>query len=197
MPLESLSAITIHTVILPQFANISTSASEKRTYNLLLTTSMMKLFIIAISISAVSTAAAENQIQYGTDISFPMHADHVSTNYAWLPHNVDPSIPTPKQYQGMPIQPLGDMQAKYDKYMQGCVDFYNKKGKNKGKRCWDTESDRLSMSLRQPKSVYNYTKMGFTKIRAPDVVFNLLKEFWNKNHGKEKGEQWAVGNIYT
>ena len=29
--------------------------------------------------------------------------------------------------------------------------------------------------------MYNYTKLGYTKIRAPDHVFSLIKEFWDKN----------------
>jgi prolyl 4-hydroxylase len=127
-----------------------------------------------------------------------MHHDHVSTNYPWLPHNVDPSIPTPDEYKDMPIQPLGEgAQQRYEEFMQGCVDFYNAQDKPKGDRCIQNERERIAMTLRQPQSVYNYTEMGFTKIRAPDHVFSLLKEFWDKNHGKEKPEQWIPGNIYT
>merc|ERR1711988_2079209 len=53
------------------------------------------------------------------------------------------------------------------------------------------------MSLRQPQSMYNYTAMGFTKIRAPEHVFSLIKEFWEKNKDKEKVEEWMPGNIYV
>lgn len=136
-------------------------------------------------------------VEYGVDISFPMHHAPVSTNYAWLPHNQQSDIPIPDEYKDMPVQPLGDMQSKYENYVQGCVDYYNNQGNHKGERCLTNEKDRLAMSLRQPQSVYNYTQMGYTKIRAPDHVFQLLKEFWDKNKEKESLERWAPGNVYT
>lgn len=126
-----------------------------------------------------------------------MHHDRVSTNYPWLPHNMDPSLPVPDAYKDMPLQPLGDVQSRYDNYIQGCVDFYNKHKSPKGQRCIDGERQRIQMTLTQPASVYNYTTMGFTKIRAPEHVFSLIKEFWNKNRGKERDENWAPGNIYV
>ena len=43
----------------------------------------------------------------------------------------------------------------------------------------------------------NYTKMGFTKIRAPDHVFELIKNFWDLNKDRAKPERWPTGNIYT
>jgi prolyl 4-hydroxylase len=122
-----------------------------------------------------------------------MH-EGVSTNYPWLPHNVDPEHnPVPPQYKDMPLQPLGDRLSVYNDYLGGCVDFYGPKGH----RCVQTEKERLEMSLRQPQSMNNYTKLGYLKIRAPDKVNALLKEFWAKNKDKQKPEQWPVGNIYT
>ena len=96
----------------------------------------------------------------------------------------------------MPIQPLGDMKKKYDDYIQGCVDFYDKKN-GKGDRCTQTEYERIKMTARQPQGVYNYTKLGYTKIKAPEHVFKLIKEFWDANKGREKPERWHAGNIYT
>lgn len=43
----------------------------------------------------------------------------------------------------------------------------------------------------------NYTKLGFTKIRAPDHVFKLIREFWDENKDKASDESWPVGNTYT
>lgn len=147
--------------------------------------------------SSVGATEEPPPIQYGVDISFPMHYPTVSTNYPWLPHNVHPeNIPIPEQYLNMPLQPLGDMQKKYDDYIQGCVDYYNRKN-GKGKRCLHTEQDRIAMTLRQPQSMRNYTSTGFLKIRAPDHVFQLLKDFYEKNRGYEKPENWAPGNIYV
>lgn len=39
----------------------------------------------------------------------------------------------------------------------------------------------------------NYTKNGYVKIRAPDHVFALVKEFWEKNKDKQTPENWPVG----
>jgi len=39
--------------------------------------------------------------------------------------------------------------------------------------------------------------MGYTKMKAPEHVFRLIKEFWDKNRGKEKLEKWHPGNIYV
>jgi hypothetical protein len=39
------------------------------------------------------------------------------------------------------------------------------------------------------------TKHGYTKIRAPEHVFKLIKEFWELNKGKEKIEMWDGGYV--
>jgi hypothetical protein len=85
-----------------------------------------------------------------------MHHDSVTTNYPWLPHNMDPSIPAP-EYRNMPIQPLGNRQEFYNNMIQGCIDYYP----NEADRCLAHERDRVDMSLRQPQSMYNYTSAGF------------------------------------
>ena len=41
--------------------------------------------------------------------------------------------------------------------------------------------------------MHNYTKLGYTKIRAPEHVFKLINDFWKANKGKEKTEDWHVG----
>jgi prolyl 4-hydroxylase len=123
-----------------------------------------------------------------------MHHPQASTNFDWLPHNVDPANnPTPPAYQDMVVQPLGDRQAIVDSYLEGCVDFYGAKGK----RCTQNEVDRIRMSLRQPASMYNYTELGFTKIRAPEHVFSLIQEFWKKNKDNQREEKWPIGNVYV
>lgn len=122
-----------------------------------------------------------------------MHHEKVSDNYAWLPHNVDPSKPTPRRYKDMAIQPLGNQQQAYDEFIKSCQDAYGKKGS----RCVSTERDRVAMTLRQPQSMQNYTDVGFKKIRAPEKLFKMLSEFWEKNKNNGKQEQWGVGNTYT
>jgi prolyl 4-hydroxylase len=123
-----------------------------------------------------------------------MHHAKVSTNYPWLPHNLDPTLPVPKQYKNMPINPLGDRQAAYDAYIKGCRDA---NPGSRGNRCLSTEEDRIEMSLRQPQSMQNYTEIGFKKIRAPEALFALIKDFWDKNHKNGKEEQWGSANTYT
>lgn len=127
-----------------------------------------------------------------------MHYSSVSTNYHWLPHNQDPEkFPTPDRFKNMEIQPLGDVQANYEQYMKGCYDFYEKQSPDLGLRCYKLERDRIALTGRQPKTRRNYTSTGYKKIRSPDHVFKLLREFWDKNKHKRKLEQWSAGNIYT
>jgi prolyl 4-hydroxylase len=120
-----------------------------------------------------------------------MQHNMVSTNYPWLPHNVDPSLPVPDDYKDMTIQPLGNKQEQYEEYIQGCMDHYTG---NPG-RCLSNEAERITMSLRQPKGMYNYTELGYTKIRAPDEVMRLLKEYWEANKDNQKVEPWPSGYV--
>lgn len=123
-----------------------------------------------------------------------MHYDKVSDNYAWLPHNLDPDhAKTPRKYEEKPVQTLGNRQAYYDEFLQSCI----RKFGNRGSRCVQNERDRIAMSLRQPQSMTNYTKLGFTKIKAPAKVWKLIQEFWQKNKDVRKPEQWGIGNTYT
>ena len=93
----------------------------------------------------------------------------------------------------MPVQRMGNKQAFYENLIHGCVNHYG----DKGRRCLQNEEDRITMSLRQPKGMVNYTKYGYTKIRAPDDVFNLIREFWEQNKDKQSIEAWPVGNTYV
>ena len=136
----------------------------------------------------------DEPVSYGVDVSFPMHYPTVTNNYATLPHNIDPEHnPTPKEYEDMVVQPLGNRQAFYDDFVAGCVKHFD----TKGRRCIETERDRVEMSLRQPQSMQNYTEIGYKKIKTPTELFGLIKDFWDKNHKSAKTEQWGVGNTYT
>ena len=99
-------------------------------------------------------------IEYGTDVSFPMHSDHVTTNYDWLPHNTLPQLyTTPEGYVGMPIQPLGNRQEFYSEYLRGCIEHHDIHGRH----CLDTERYRTNMNKRQPQSMMNFTDV----VRCP------------------------------
>jgi prolyl 4-hydroxylase len=93
----------------------------------------------------------------------------------------------------MPIQPLGNRQAIYDEFLDGCV----KKFGSKGQKCVMNEHERIAMSLRQPQSMTNYTEIGFKKIKAPEELYRAIKEFWDANKDSKSPEQWGVGNTYT
>lgn len=133
---------------------------------------------------------------YGVDVSSPIHSQKISTNYPWLPHNVDPeNNPTPPEYQHMPIQIMGDKQSAYEEMIAGCEKFYGRRGG----ACKSTERDRVAMNLRQPKSMQNYTNVGFKKIKTPESVFKIIREFWENNkEGYDRSpEKWNAGNTYT
>merc|ERR1719276_572487 len=53
------------------------------------------------------------------------------------------------------------------------------------------------MTLHQPSSMQNYTELGFKKIKTPETVWKLLKNFWDHNKDKKKAENWHKGNTYT
>jgi prolyl 4-hydroxylase len=99
----------------------------------------------------------DEAVEYGVDVSFPMHYATVSKNYAWLPHNIDLSLQSPREYEDMVVQPLGDRQAFYKEFIDGCRTHFG----SKASRCTQNELDRISMSLRQPQSMQNYTELGF------------------------------------
>lgn len=78
--------------------------------------------VVAITLLAASAQAAD----FGVDCSFPIHS---------------------KDFQCGDL--LGDRKQFYENFMQGCRDFYGKKGS----RCDSTENDRIRMNMRQPQSM--------------------------------------------
>lgn len=95
---------------------------------------------------------------YGIDISFPVTGiDSISTNYPWLPHNVDPANnPTPKEYENMPIQVLGNRKKLYEDYIQGCRDFWERELDEEGagiRACDNQEHERILHNQEQPISM--------------------------------------------
>lgn len=93
----------------------------------------------------------ETPVDYGVDVSFPMHHSKVSDNYAWLPHNRDPlHNDVPASFKDMVVQPLGDKQKEYDEFLNGCKEKWGASG---AQRCQQNEDDRIAMTLRQPQSM--------------------------------------------
>jgi prolyl 4-hydroxylase len=155
---------------------------------------MTSCFSLLLPLLVLLSPARAEEVEptYGVDVSWPMHHEKVSTNYPWLPHNLDKSLPTPPEYEGMVLQPLGDIQARSDAYIEGCYKHYQNL-KQRGSSCHNFEKQRIAMNLRQPRGMQNYTTLGYTKIRAPETAIKLIQHFWEANKEKKKIEKWGVG----
>jgi len=115
-----------------------------------------------------------NQATYGTDLaSFPTHHASIS------PHS--PFYPSRQQF--------------YDSYVEGCRSFHVSTAQHES--CNENEATRIEMNTVQPPGMWNYTDMGFRLVKLPKDVMDVLNKFWRENHGKEKEEEWFVGNTYT
>ena len=133
--------------------------------------SFKSILLFTTSIITITTA-----VDYGVDVSFPMHNPTINNTGNILP----------------------DRQEIYDHYMEGCRKLYTKP---RG-ICNDSEEGRVNMSLSQPKSMQNYTETGYKKLKTPPEVWKLLSEFWKKNDPtahihKSKPENWGKGNSYV
>ena len=118
-----------------------------------------------------SSSLATCSSSYGVDVSFPIH--HSASAL---------STEAKKEF--------------YEHFMEGCRKYYEPDGW----KCDSSESERIEMTLRQPKGMYNYTTLGFHKVRAPANVMALLSKFWSKKFTSTdniKNETWGPGNTYT
>ena len=86
-----------------------------------------------------------------------------------------------------------DKQKLYDDYMDGCNKAMNRTSDDDF--CRYNDRHRIYMNVEQPSSVYNYTKKGYEKIRAPEELFSIIKEFWEANRDKAEVE-WKGTNVY-
>ncbi|CAB9496825.1 Ankyrin Repeat [Seminavis robusta] len=142
-------------------------------------TGICSLLLVLVPVSVLSEEV-EASIDYGTDVSYPMH------------YGVLTDLPTERDLLGTRTE----KQQLYQENLEGCFEFY---GQEEGKAsCMYYEQARLDMNLRQPQSMVNYTKNGFVKIRAPEQVWNMVQEFWQQNqHNLELEEEWPTGNIFV
>lgn len=87
----------------------------------------------------------------------------------------------------------GHISSLYTSYIEDCT---NAASTTKTPfSCEDEEIFRLDMNTYQPQSVYNYTKLGYQKIKAPAKLYKLIRDFYDKN--KEKDEvEWKSVNTY-
>jgi len=126
------------------------------------------LVALILPTQSVSVTDENKGTPYGVDCTFPIH--HKNLRCGDL---------------------LGDRSSVYEEYMQGCYDKFDQHV------CDDYENDRISMSLRQPAGMVNYTSTGFKKIKAPESLFKLLRDHWDQNNHLKKEEVWGRGNIYV
>jgi len=162
---------------------------------------------LRLASAEAASVTNDNVIEYGVDTSFPMHYNHVHTNYAWLAssnsnsdNNGNGSNRTKddgsrQNPHDEPIQPLGDKQSFYDRYLQGCMKYHE--AFNRSNDCITNEKGRIAMSLRQPKSMHNYTELGYAKIRAPTELFDMIQRFWSANRDQMVLESWTTGVSYV
>lgn len=151
---------------------------QARMMTVVSTRAFLVLAFALFFIRNVNSQEQESSVDYGVDASYPMHYTNLLSDYD--------------------NNPLGAAPAqRYHNFIEGCVTYYDTYKPPKGHLCRSGEADRIEMALRQPAGLLNYTTHGFAKLRAPDAVMQLLRNFWEKNRGSERREQWAPGNIYT
>lgn len=129
------------------------------------------LFRVLLLLTITTTNRVTGTQSYGVDVSFPMqHHASVSNNGNLFG---------------------GDRESVYLEFMEGCAEKYNET------ICSRYEDHRIQMGLRQPKSMVNYTTLGFQKMKAPDRLWQTIQQFWDKKKENQKAEQWPVGSTYT
>lgn len=115
-----------------------------------------------------------NQKTYGTDLaSFPTHHAGISPHSSFYPSR----------------------QQFYEAYLEGCRSFHVSSAQHD--RCNENEAARIEMNTVQPPGMWNYTDMGFRLVKLPPAVVEAVTRFYTANRGREKEEEWFVGNTYT
>ena len=74
--------------------------------------------------------------------------------------------------------------------MNDCYAAYSKR------ECDATERARLEMSKEQPATHFNYTELGFKKMKVPEALFKEIADFYEANKvSGEHPENWPRGKI--
>jgi hypothetical protein len=82
----------------------------------------------------------------------------------------------------------------YEDFMNGCRRAAGSKSAA-FRYCEAEDNWRMQMNTYQPRSVYNYTRTGFLKLKAPSRVFRIINEFWQRNKDQAILE-WAMPTPY-
>jgi prolyl 4-hydroxylase len=132
---------------------------------------------ILLTLLLTLTNTQVHAVDYGKDVSWPMTTYQInSTENTNILHA---------------------RQEVYEEYMKGCREKYHP-----DYLCNSSEDGRIDMSADQPRSMQNYTDLGFKKIKTPPRVWKLIKDFWERNNPvdtihKQKPENWNSGNSYV
>lgn len=84
---------------------------------------------------------------------------------------------------------LGDKQSIYDNHIEDCRKAAGETRADS--HCYVAEYRRMQMNMYQPRSMYNYTEMGFKKIRAPKELFDAINAFWQANRNQTGATEWS------
>lgn len=84
-----------------------------------------------------------------------------------------------------------DYGQQYHRMIKGCYDAYSRR------ECDLTEEQRIDMNLKQPRSQFNYTELGFKKMKAPPGLWEAVRAYFDKNRDRIARENWPRGNTYT
>jgi len=82
-------------------------------------------------------------------------------------------------------------QSLYDNYIKAC----DKATSQDPGYCSRSDKYRTTMNRDQPSSVNNYTKDGYAKIKVPTDLYDLIKDFFDKNRHHAEVE-WKEYNVY-
>eukprot|EP00536_Pseudo-nitzschia_multiseries_P007412 jgi/Psemu1/256225/estExt_Genewise1Plus.C_1750033 len=85
-----------------------------------------------------------------------------------------------------------DKQLLYSDYMKACDKVMMAQSNG---FCSKLDSMRTRMNREQPGSVYNFTKNGYAKIKVPTDLYDLIKDFFDKNRHLAEIE-WKKYNVY-
>lgn len=132
----------------------------------------------------VPLVAAQHHRDYGVDCSFPMHTLQFSqddnTNGCAAFENTNG-----KNDNNEHLSLLGDRYTVYHDFMDGCRAKF-------GRRCDHTEDSRVEQMHRQVPSLKNYTDTGFTKLKAPTELYELIQDHWKRNTQEQLRDDSSV-----
>lgn len=150
-----------------------------------------KLICFALLLAAVVLASAQQATDFqdeqeGSQQKFPRYG----VDCSWPIHTL--AFRRTQQCGNL----LGDRVGLYGDFMKGCRAQF-------GTRCDDTEFDRVAQAIQQPQSMINYTLTGYKKIKAPEHLFQLIQEHWERNKDRTPQqeeffiEKWTKGHTYV